>query len=210
MCRGQQRLGHLVGRDIRGSDADADAHADADGNSQPVAYTDANSIADSEPIPDSVADTAAHSHADPGLDTISDTDSISNAQAISNAHAFPDTDALADSDAFAEPVSHRHALTYVLTHAHCDANSGPYDRRGIAALGHGGHFYRASLELGGGTPPYTVFVSAGAFPRGLALDTFDGEISGTPGTAGTSTLTVYATDRSHQSASRTFQISIKR
>ena len=83
---------------------------------------------------------------------------------------------------------------------------------GAASLRSGtvGIFYRASLELGGGTPPYTVFVSVGALPRGLALDTFDGEISGIPGAAGTSTFTVYATDRSHQSASRTFQISIER
>ena len=138
ICRGQQQLGHLVGRDIRGSDAD--------GNSQPVAYTDAKPIANSDSIADAklVAHAAAYSHADidadRGLDTISDTDAIPDTDSISNAHAFPDTDALANSDAFAEPVSHGHALTYVLTHAHCDANSGPYYRRRIATLGHGGHF----------------------------------------------------------------------
>jgi len=62
--------------------------------------------------------------------------------------------------------------------------------------------------LSGGTPPYLVYVSAGALPRGLALNTFSGEISGTPGAAGVSRFTIFATDRSHESASRSFQISI--
>ncbi|HVA39079.1 MAG TPA: Ig domain-containing protein [Candidatus Binataceae bacterium] len=71
-----------------------------------------------------------------------------------------------------------------------------------------GIFYHASLELSGGTPPYLVYVSAGALPRGLALNTFDGEISGTPGGAGLWKFTVYVTDQDHASASRAFQISI--
>jgi hypothetical protein len=69
-------------------------------------------------------------------------------------------------------------------------------------------FYHASLGLSGGTPPYLVYVSAGALPRGLALNTFSGEISGTPGVAGTSRFTIYVTDRGHESVSRAFQISI--
>ncbi len=69
-----------------------------------------------------------------------------------------------------------------------------------------GIFYHASLGLSGGTPPYLVYVSAGALPRGLALNTFSGEISGTPGFAGTSKFTIYATDRGHESVSRAFQI----
>jgi Putative Ig domain len=73
-----------------------------------------------------------------------------------------------------------------------------------------GIFYHASLGLSGGTPPYLVYVSAGALPRGLALNTFSGEISGTPGAAGTSKFTIYVTDRSHESASRAFQISVAR
>ena len=71
-----------------------------------------------------------------------------------------------------------------------------------------GVFYHALLGLSGGTPPYLVYVSAGALPRGLALNTFNGELSGIPGFAGLSTFTVYATDRSHASASRALQISI--
>jgi hypothetical protein len=73
-----------------------------------------------------------------------------------------------------------------------------------------GVFYHASLGLSGGTPPYLVYVSAGALPRGLALNTFSGSISGTPGAAGLSTFTVYATDRGSESVSGVFQISITR
>ena len=71
-----------------------------------------------------------------------------------------------------------------------------------------GVFYHALLGLSGGTPPYLVYVSAGAVPRGLALNTFNGQLSGIPGFAGLSSFTVYATDRGHASASRALQISI--
>ena len=71
-----------------------------------------------------------------------------------------------------------------------------------------GLFYRASLGLSGGTPPYLVYVSAGAIPRGLSLNTFSGLISGIPARAGTWNFTVYATDKNHQSASSALSISI--
>lgn len=73
-----------------------------------------------------------------------------------------------------------------------------------------GVFYFAPLGLSGGTPPYLVYVSAGALPRGLALNTFNGEITGTPGAAGASRFTVYVTDRSHGSASQSYQLSVTR
>ncbi len=71
-----------------------------------------------------------------------------------------------------------------------------------------GVYYYASLELSGGTPPYLVYVSAGVLPRGLALNTFNGEITGTPADAGIWKFTVYVTDRANASASRSFQIQI--
>ncbi len=79
-----------------------------------------------------------------------------------------------------------------------------------AALPNGvvGMFYRTSLGLTGGTPPYLVYVSEGALPRGLSLNTFSGLISGIPARAGTWNFTVYATDRNHQSASSALKISI--
>ena len=73
-----------------------------------------------------------------------------------------------------------------------------------------GVFYHDSLELSGGTPPYLVYIIAGKLPRGLALNTFDGLISGTPGVAGVSKFTVYATDQGNASASRSLQITITR
>ncbi len=71
-----------------------------------------------------------------------------------------------------------------------------------------GVFYHASLGLSGGTPPYLVYLSSGALPRGLALNTFSGEISGIPGFAGLTLFTVYVSDRGHASVSQAFQISI--
>jgi hypothetical protein len=71
-----------------------------------------------------------------------------------------------------------------------------------------GVFYYAPLGLSGGTPPYLVLVGAGALPRGLTLNTFNGVISGTPATAGLSPFTVDVTDRGDASASRALQIRI--
>jgi large repetitive protein len=73
-----------------------------------------------------------------------------------------------------------------------------------------GVFYNASLGLVGGTPPYVAYVSAGALPHGLGLDSFNGRITGTPGFAGVFRFTVHVADRANNSASRTFQISVAR
>jgi hypothetical protein len=83
---------------------------------------------------------------------------------------------------------------------------------GTATLpaGRVGVFYRASLGLSGGTQPYLVYVSAGGLPRGLALNTFSGDITGTPGAVAVTRFTVYVTDRGHASASRSFQIPVTR
>ena len=83
---------------------------------------------------------------------------------------------------------------------------------GATALpaGRVGVFYRASLGLSGGTQPYLVYVSAGGLPRGLALNSFSGDITGTPGAVAVTRFTVYVTDRGHASASRSFQIQVTR
>jgi hypothetical protein len=73
-----------------------------------------------------------------------------------------------------------------------------------------GVYYRASLGLSGGTQPYRVYVSAGALPRGLALNSFSGDITGTPGAVAVTRFTVYVTDRGHASASWSFQIPVTR
>jgi hypothetical protein len=73
-----------------------------------------------------------------------------------------------------------------------------------------GVYYRASLGLSGGTQPYRVYVSAGALPRGLAVNSFSGDITGTPGAVAVTRFTVYVTDRGHASASRSFQFPVTR
>ena len=64
----------------------------------------------------------------------------------------------------------------------------------------------AVLTAIGGTPPYTWTISAGSLPTGLTLNVNTGQISGTPGSAGTSSFTAKVTDSSSQTA--TAQLSI--
>ena len=56
-----------------------------------------------------------------------------------------------------------------------------------------GSAYSQSLAAGGGTPPYTWSISAGALPAGLSLSPA-GQISGTPSAAGTANFTIHVTD----------------
>jgi hypothetical protein len=56
--------------------------------------------------------------------------------------------------------------------------------------------YNQSLTAAGGTTPYTWKITGGTLPAGLALSA-NGVISGGPTTAGTSTFTVQATDKSN-------------
>src|SRR5690606_4817391 len=53
--------------------------------------------------------------------------------------------------------------------------------------------YHQALGAGGGTPPYTFAVTAGALPAGLTLAN-DGTLSGTPSAGGTFNVTLTATD----------------
>jgi len=68
--------------------------------------------------------------------------------------------------------------------------------------------YSASLGVAGGTAPYTWSVTAGALPAGLTLAPATGVISGTPTTAGTSTLSVRVTDAKGLTASASYSINI--
>ncbi len=61
-----------------------------------------------------------------------------------------------------------------------------------------GQAYTATLAASGGTTPYTWTVSAGSLPSGLILSS-TGQISGTPGSSGTSTFTVQVTDAANNS-----------
>ena len=57
-----------------------------------------------------------------------------------------------------------------------------------------GTAYSAGLAATGGTAPYTWSISAGTLPAGLSLNSATGAITGTPTTAGTSSVTFRATD----------------
>ena len=76
-----------------------------------------------------------------------------------------------------------------------------------------GNDYDETIEVSGGTSPYTWTVSSGALPSGLTLDSDDGDISGTPehGTAGTHSFTIRVTDSSSPqlSAQQTFSIVVR-
>jgi hypothetical protein len=69
--------------------------------------------------------------------------------------------------------------------------------------------YSATLTAGGGTAPYTWSVASGALPPGLSLAS-NGQISGTPTTAGQSNFSVKVVDSSAspQTASGSFTITV--
>jgi hypothetical protein len=72
-----------------------------------------------------------------------------------------------------------------------------------------GAAYNATVAATGGTTPYTW--SATGLPAGLSIDAASGAITGTPTTAGSSTVTITVTDSTnpaHLSAAKTLSINI--
>jgi hypothetical protein len=65
--------------------------------------------------------------------------------------------------------------------------------------------YSVTLEVSGGTPPYTWSLVSGALPQGVALDAA-GLLSGTPVQGGAFYFTVSVSDGSGQSASKGFSL----
>ena len=70
-----------------------------------------------------------------------------------------------------------------------------------------GSSYRQTFTATGGTSPYSWSVSAGSPPAGITLST-EGEFSGLPGSAGTSSFTVSVKDSNGLSAQRGFSVDI--
>src|ERR1700687_4506053 len=68
--------------------------------------------------------------------------------------------------------------------------------------------YSPTLQSSGGTPTVSWTVTAGTLPAGLTLNSTTGVISGTPTTAGTSSVTVQATDSSTPQQTPTKQFNI--
>jgi MYXO-CTERM domain-containing protein len=70
-----------------------------------------------------------------------------------------------------------------------------------------GEAYDAMLAASGGTTPYTWSVT-GSLPPGLTLDAVGGTIMGTPTTAGTTTITLTATDSAMPALTATVSVQI--
>lgn len=71
-----------------------------------------------------------------------------------------------------------------------------------------GTAYNQVVSGSGGTAPYAFFVSSGALPTGLILNSATGAITGNPTTAGTFDFTITATDANGCSGSRPYTINI--
>jgi len=68
--------------------------------------------------------------------------------------------------------------------------------------------YNQTVTASGGTSPYTFALSSGTLPPGLSLNGATGAITGTPTTAGTSTITITARDANGCFGSRLYDINI--
>ena len=72
-----------------------------------------------------------------------------------------------------------------------------------------GMAYSTTLQLAGGTPPYTLTLTSGSYPPGITLSSTD-TLSGTPTAGGAFTFTLRATDSASpaQTVSTTFTLNV--
>ena len=70
--------------------------------------------------------------------------------------------------------------------------------------------YSATVQVTGGTLPYTWKIASGALPPGLTLGASTGTISGTPTKPGSYSFTIGVADGATQTATRAFSIKITR
>ncbi|MHB1739114.1 MAG: G1 family glutamic endopeptidase [Actinomycetes bacterium] len=71
-----------------------------------------------------------------------------------------------------------------------------------------GTAYSAPLQASGGVPAYTWTITSGTLPAGLSLDSATGVISGTPSTAGSTSLDVQVSDSASPAATATAPLSL--
>lgn len=76
------------------------------------------------------------------------------------------------------------------------------------ASGKVGSAYAQQVLASGGISPYSFSITSGTLPAGLTLTASTGAISGTPTTAGSSTVTVQVSDANSSVASKSLSISI--
>ena len=68
--------------------------------------------------------------------------------------------------------------------------------------------YSGTLSATGGTPPYKWFVSAGALPAGLTLNSTTGAITGIPTATGTTSFTAGVTDSGNQTVTKPLSLTV--
>jgi uncharacterized protein (TIGR03437 family) len=69
-------------------------------------------------------------------------------------------------------------------------------------------FYRQSLNVTGGTSPFTFSITGGGLPTGVSIDPKSGLISGTPTAPGPYTFTIQVTDSAGNVATQSFSVTI--
>ncbi|MFM7252619.1 MAG: putative Ig domain-containing protein, partial [Ilumatobacteraceae bacterium] len=69
--------------------------------------------------------------------------------------------------------------------------------------------YTSTLEVVGGTAPYTWSVTAGSLPAGVSLSPTSGVLSGTPTVQGTSTPTIRVVDATGRTASAALSLTVE-
>ena len=103
------------------------------------------------------------------------------------------------TDSFAQTASRTATLT-IAAQPTLPATPPPAGQVGVA--------YSTTFTVTGGTAPFAWAVTAGTLPAGLTLNSTNGQLTGTPTTAGTSGFTLTVTDAFSQSASRATTLTV--